>query len=189
MHSTKILRSALIASVAILGFGSSLLRAESIFDKGTQGLTLAGGYAFPIGNDHESYTTVGATYSYYLWDNIAIAPQLEGHYADSTNGPDTFGGEFSIKTRWHFYQKDRFTLFVDGGLGLTYWDSNLPPPDGTQFNFAVQAGTGFTQEIRENLHLVVGLEWIHFSNGHIQGPSRHYGSNAISTYVGLMWLF
>lgn len=186
MKNNTLLPVALLASLAMFG---NVAQAESMFAKGSQGLTLVGGQAFPIGNDDEYYTNLGGGYSYYFLDKVAVTARLDGFYAASTESNDTFGGGFSLIPRWHYFERDKLSLFIDGGLGVSYWDDRLTTPDGTRFNFIVRAGAGLTYELKQDWFLVTGIEWLHFSNAGMQGSDRHPGSNALSTYVGLMWMF
>lgn len=164
----------------------SAARGESMFAAGTQAFSLTAGYAVPVLGDHEYYTSASAGYSWYFAERVAVEPRVRGHYVDP-EGAQTVGADFTLNLRWHVWERERWSVFVTGGPGVGYFDHRLPPPDGTRFNFVLQAGAGVTYLLTEGVHLVVMSEFTHFSNAGLQGPDRHPGSNAIGGYVGVMW--
>ena len=159
-----------------------------LFEKGTWALTLSGGYAMPITNDEERYTSVAFAPTYYFGNGVGIVPQIRGLYVD-TEFSDTLGGDFSLSLRWHFVRHESWTAFIQGGAGVAYFDHRIPPPEATRFNWLLTVGGGVTYQLTESCHLVLGVDVLHYSNGGIQGPDRHRGSNALSGVVGLMWVF
>lgn len=159
-----------------------------LFEKGTWALTLSGGYAMPITNDDEWYTSVAFAPTYYFGNGVGIVPQVRGLYVD-TEFSDTIGGDFSLSLRWHFVRQEKWTAFMQGGAGVAYFDNRIPPPEATRFNWLLTVGGGVTYQFAANCQLMLGLDVLHYSNGGIEGADRHRGSNALSGVVGLMWTF
>lgn len=160
---------------------------DPIFKQGTQDILFTAGYGFPFLGDHDHYTEGAIGYGYYLLDQFSLNANLSLNFAD-TQQKYAIGGEFNLMMRWHFLQYEKWTLFVDAGAGVSQWDHQLPPP-GTQFNFSIRGGPGLTYQLTDNLHFVLGTQYLHYSNAGIQGGERHTGSNAWYTYAGLMWTF
>jgi hypothetical protein len=163
------------------------------FNKEDFTLQISGSYAIPINGKDERYYTQTVAGGYYLWDNIALYASLAGHLIDPDNeGRDTFGGEFNLFFRWHYFNHERWTLFLDVGAGVIYTEDVLPNTtgrEGTRFNFTPQGGFGAGYELKENCHLIGGIRYFHVSNAGLQGADRHFGSDAMMFFAGLLWEF
>jgi len=177
------------ALLALLSSAPAAVAEESsLFTKGSSALTLGGVYAFPFLASEEKLSTGTLGYSYYFADAWAISPQIRGLFAE-TQDYDTFGADFSLLLKWHVYRGERLSIYVQAGGGTGYTDKRLPPTDGTRFNFVPQGAVGLTYLLKENLHLVIACEYLHYSNAGLQGADRHGGVNAIGPMIGLMWTF
>jgi Lipid A 3-O-deacylase (PagL) len=160
-------------------------RPEGSFLKGDRTLALTGAYSF---GDNETFYTTAVTGGYFWWDHIAINASLAGHFVD-TDEKDTIGVEFNIIPRWHFYVDDRWSVFVEAGAGVSFFDHNLAPPNGTHFNFTPQGGFGATYRLEESTHLLGGVRWFHVSNASYAGSDRHPASNTAMVFLGVEWEF
>lgn len=168
-----------------------------LFPKGSQDFSLVGAFAYPFqynnkhpdqfGGEDEKFAQITEQYGYNLLDNLALVPKLTEDYVFSDQH-DSVGVDFFLTLRWHLLQVDDWTVFLQGGGGLAYFTRRVPE-DTTNFNFGAQIGPGFTYKLGENLHLMGGVDWLHFSNAEIAGAERHGASNTVQTYVGLMWTF
>ncbi len=136
----------------------------------------------------------GVGLSYYFRDHLALRGEFIGLGLDQ-EGDDAAGGGFTLLGRWHFYEHDRLTLYVEGGAGFLQSDVSVPDGpaqsgnDGTHFNFTPQAGLGATYRLRDRLYLTGGARFMHISNADISGDDENPGTNTIGGYVGLMWTF
>ena len=159
----------------------------TLFPKGATDLALYGSYAWPVFGSDEHYYSAGVGAGYYFADNLSVNLALVGHDIQS---PSAVAVEANLLLRWHVLTLDRFTLFLDGGVGLIYSDHELPNGGhGTHWDFTPQAGVGVTYRLDDHLHLLTGLRLFHASNANLNGSDRHCGSNALGAYAGLMWTF
>jgi hypothetical protein len=162
--------------------------SQALFPAQASELTLKSSYAVPVLGDSEHYFSSAVAYGYYFTRGVAVVPQVRGHFVD-TEQADAVGTDFSLLVRWQVWEQGRWSVYIDGGPGLSYFDHRIPPPDGTRFNFVLQGGLGTAYRLGENLFLIVGAELLHFSNAGLQGSDRHPGSNAVAGYVGVTWRF
>ncbi|MFA9477671.1 acyloxyacyl hydrolase [Phycisphaerales bacterium AB-hyl4] len=137
-------------------------------------------------------TAIGG--SYYFADALAIRLETIG-LASYQSGDDAYGGGLGLHGRWHFLQRQNFTLFFEGGGGMIYTNVSLPDGDrarnrdGTHFNFTATMILGLTYQLTENLHLNTGLRYIHISNARRNGKKRNPATEAVGGQLGLTWSF
>lgn len=175
------------AEVRWTGTGWATSDSTTLFPKGSTALTLGGGAAIPSTNAYTKEANVFVAFDYFFADNLSIGPSLQARYI-KTEGHDAIGGDFTPFFRWHFLTSGKFTFFVDVGGGIGYYDK--PIPEGaTRFNFNGQFGPGFTYKLEEDLHLIGGFRFLHYSNGNVQGPDRHDSVNEYLFHLGVMWTF
>lgn len=157
------------------------------FDRGSWNLHLYGSYAdtFRLGN--EQTATLSGGVGYYLVDQFSINVEAVG-YRFETRGSHIPAGGLNGMFRWHFFTRERFSLYLDGGGGLLYADDQIPR-FGTHFNYAARVGGGATVRLHEDLHLMTGVRYFHLSNGDIHGRPRNPSIDAVETYLGVMWTF
>ena len=91
--------------------------------------------------------------------------------------------------RWHFWNHDRWSVFLDGGGGVSYAQDDFPTDryTGTQFNFYGKVGLGASYELRSREYLTGGVRYFHLSNGQIHGKDQNPGYDGLQYWVGLMW--
>ena len=157
------------------------------FPQGTWTLELTGSYADHIrfSEDRFAFGTVGA--NYYLWDNLSLGVHLSGYSVDQPHD-DGYGIGVEAFGRWHFLTLDRFTLYFDGGGGRGYFDPETPE-FGTHWNYSAKVGPGFTYRLDDNVYLMGGARYIHFSNGDQFGRINNPSFDGIQYYAGLMFAF
>jgi len=132
--------------------------------------------------------------SYYVADYFALRAELLG-VGVHQGSDDAAGVGFSLLARWHFYHRDRLTLFFEGGAGLLQSDVSVPDgdpaqeEDGTHFNFTPQASVGATYRLKDNLHLIGAARYLHISNANKSGEDENPGLDTVGGYVGLLWTF
>ncbi|MEM1445669.1 MAG: acyloxyacyl hydrolase [Planctomycetota bacterium] len=136
----------------------------------------------------------GLGVNYYFRDRVAFRTELMG--LDITQeGNDAAAGGVSLMTRWHFLERDRFSLFLEGGFGVLFSDVSVPDAsatqfeDGTHFNFTTQGSVGATYRLFERTHLIGAARYLHISNAGLSGDDENPGSDFVGGYLGLMWEF
>lgn len=136
------------------------------------------------------YLAGGFSFGYYVRDGIAINLEAET-LGVITPGPDSFGMGLSIINRFHFYEipEDNLSLFLDLGLGCIQTNHRTPNPEGTHFNFTIQAGVGVSWEFEPHTHLLAGLRWYHVSNANMRGADRNPTVDGLKLLVGIQWTF
>ena len=155
------------------------------------GLTLSRGtwsaqtYAAYGAESHEKLLNGNFGIGYYFIDNLSFSLEVAG-YDVLQEGPDAYAGELRLMMRHHLIVRDRWSIFADVGQGVIE-SSDRVPPGGTRFNFIFRAGLGATWELRDNMHLIGGVHYVHLSNAQIEGSDRNPSINGIEGYVGLMW--
>ncbi len=153
------------------------------------------GYAFSNGDDVEGndYNLAGAL-SYFVVDNVEVSGELGFWYHDiegeeGTDFDDEQSGNLSIIFRWHFLNRESWTLFADAGVGLMIATGEVPP-GGTDVNFTPRIGAGFTHQIGDSQNrFVVGVRWQHFSNARITGDDDNPGRDDAMLYGGVIFPF
>jgi hypothetical protein len=127
---------------------------------------------------------------YHVWDNISFNVAFALGHTDSgqVGGKDTYASAIELFLRWHFLQRENWTLYTDAGVGAI-WFNNPFPRGGTHQNFTPQLGVGLTYAIKQDLHLMSGVRWQHISNATKTGSDRNPGFDAAMVYMGLMLPF
>ena len=78
-------------------------------------------------------------------------------------GSNADGFNFTLQLRWHFIDANSWSMFVEGGVGLLRTGANVPT-GGSEFNFTIQLGSGFSFDAGNNNRWLVGARWFHISN-------------------------
>ena len=158
--------------------------------KGTNAFSLSGGYTTPIRFSQAHTYDFVASVGHYFWNNHALSLEAQGYRADQPDGhDDAIIGGIGVLGRWHFLRFDKWSIFLDGGGGVTYADNAFPtyPYTGTHFNFTGKVGLGATYEIGDHTFLTGGARYFHLSNGQIHGRDQNPTYDSIQIWGGLMW--
>ena len=155
------------------------------FPKGTWDLELSGSYVQPIRFSDDRFYNVTLGGGYYLADNFSLSGELQGYYVDQPFDDAIVGG-LGVLVRWHVIRFDRFTIFADGGGGVTYADPEVPN-FGTHFNFTGKVGPGLSYELSDQTHLLGGVRYFHLSNGNIHGRDQNPSYDGVQFWLGMMW--
>ncbi len=153
---------------------------------------LQGGGGIDVSDSHNRFALFGAGVSYFIIDNLSLDLELNGLYFDQ-NGSDAPGINFTLLFRWHFFAREEWSIYLDGGAGLMKTTSNVPaesleePTGGSSFNFTPQLGVGLTLAVDDQARLFAGIRWYHVSNGQIfeQNPGRDH----VYLYAGVSFPF
>ena len=164
-----------------------LSEAGEDFRKGTWAVEVDASYISPIRFSNDKFYEASFLGSYYFGDDVSIGLEIQGYYVDQPEDDALIlgGGPY---LRWHFYVAERFSLFVDVGIGASYADHDVPA-GGTHFNWTGKGGVGATVELRKNTHLVGGARFFHISNGNLHGRDENPSQDGIQGYLGVMFTF
>ena len=120
---------------------------------------------------------------YHLLDNFSVNLEGVGYFIDQTH--DTAALGLNLLPRWHYWHRQNWSLFLDGGAGIIYSHKTLRDP-GTHLNFTLQGGLGATYDLTDSFVPISGVRWFHISNAHIRGKERNVGFDSPMFYLGLM---
>ncbi|MFQ5853474.1 MAG: acyloxyacyl hydrolase [Candidatus Binatia bacterium] len=123
---------------------------------------------------------------YYVVDDLSLNVEGVGYVIEQAN--DTGGSGVNLVGRWHYWRREEWSVYADGGVGLVYTRDTLRDP-GTHFNFTLQGGMGATYDLANGLIPMSGLRWFHISNARIRGKERNVGFDSPMFYLGLMMPF
>jgi hypothetical protein len=187
--SDTLTRVALRAFVVILLLKTPTL-AQPNFTKGDWTLHLYPSYlngeAGFHGDEVEAVTSnIGV--GYYFADHWGLYADLTG-YAFEQRGLfdiDAEGPGLSLLLRYHFLNRNRFSLFIDGGGGLAFLDEEFPA-QGTHSNFTARVGLGATLQLTDDLHLLTGARYFHLSNAARNGMDENPSLDAVEVYLGVL---
>tara|TARA_Y100001933_G_scaffold48276_1_gene46766 strand:- start:190 stop:882 length:693 start_codon:yes stop_codon:yes gene_type:complete len=140
-----------------------------------------GGWGVDVKGDSNNELGIGVTWEYFMVDGFAFAPELKlwGFFQD---GGDAFGVGLDLLFQWHFIQRDTWSIYADGGVGLLGTSKNVPI-GGSEFNFTPQAGIGATFDVGNNNRWIVGVRWHHISNAGLY--SDNPGRDSVYVYTGI----
>ena len=164
-----------------------LSEAGEDFRKGTWAVEVDASYISPIRFSNDKFYEASFLGSYYFGDDVSIGAEIQGYYVDQPDSDALIIGAGPY-LRWHFYEAEKFSLFVDVGIGASYADHDVPA-GGTQFNWTGKGGVGATVELRKNTHLVGGARFFHISNGNLHGRDENPSQDGIQGYLGVMFTF
>jgi hypothetical protein len=190
MKRIGVVIAVLLASCASLRAAEERAADERIdFAKGTKSFTLSGSYIQHIRYSIDELENVDVSAGYFFMNNNSINLELQGYHANQEFDSDVYIVGFGLLARWHFLRGDRWSLFVDGGGGVTYADQEFPqsPNDGTNFNFTGKVGMGGTYEFRDHTHFIGGVRYFHLSNAQIRKSDDNPGFDGIQFWGGVMW--
>ncbi len=182
----------LVAALAPTALGKNQPRIDNDerprqFQKGDWSFQTYGGYWNELGSgDQEAvFGTVGV--GYYFVDNMSLNAEFTGMGVWQP-GDDAVAGELHLLLRHHLFKNDRWSFFLDVGMGVFEADEEMPA-GGTRFNFTTQTGPGLTYRLSDNLNLMIGGRFLHLSNAQIEGAVHNPSINAAVGYVGLIYTF
>lgn len=155
----------------------------------------------PFGQEgHNSITTgfglgvggVNADFAYngfvsldtFLVDRFQASLEFGGFFFDQ-DADDAIAGAVNLMFRWHFIQQDSWSMFADAGAGLMLGTAKVPR-GGSEFNFSVRAGLGFTSRLGDSPNrLIGGVRWQHYSNARTAGADDNPGTDMPVFYLGV----
>jgi len=111
----------------------------------------------------EPVTAASLTVGRFIADGLAIGARLDLLAFDQDDNVHAAIG-LGITFRCHFLERERWTLFVDGGVGMMLSTGGVPTPGGSRFNFTPEMGFGCTFDVNRDWRVVTGVRWHHVSN-------------------------
>ncbi len=147
---------------------------------------LGGGVASSLGRDTDF--NLRALASTFIAQNIQIGGEL-GLWYFGQQGKDRVGINPNFVFRWHFYNDNDWTVFLDTGVGFALLSGQVPQ-GGTKFNLTPRVGIGITKAIGSgNTRIEAGLRWHHLSNARIYGDGRNPSRDLPMLHVGIIFPF
>ena len=183
--------SSFAAAVAAAASAPAVLAAapdqdpRGVWDKGTWTWHTYGGYFNDLGpyDVEGGFGSVGV--GYYFVDGMSLSAELTG-YGISQPVANAVAAAPGVVFRHHLFDGGDSSLFIDVSAAPFFANERVPD-EGTKFNFATQAGIGFTQFLGGNSHLLMGVRFFHLSNADMEGDDRNPSLNGISAYIGLLF--
>ena len=77
---------------------------------------------------------------------------------------------------------------MDGAIGVSLAGDDVPET-GLHFNYTPKGGGGATVKLRDDLHLLGGVRFIHFSNGNLKGRDENPSQDGVQYYAGVLFTF
>lgn len=139
---------------------------------------------------HSTDASVYGTYHYFIATDFEFDFTLGGWYFFQ-QGDDAGGINPSIGFRWHFLNRQSWSLYAEFGIGILASTDDVPY-DGTSFNFTPRAGIGATIALGEassSPRLDLGARWHHISNASQWGTDDNPARDGIMFYAGVMFPF
>lgn len=97
-----------------------------------------------------------------------------------------FGATWGVRSR--IVRRPRWSAFWEFEVGVSESDTFVPP-GGTRFNYLARGGGGVTVRLRQGVHGVAGLRWVHVSNNGLAGRSRNPDIEAVGPMLGVLLPF
>lgn len=157
----------------------------SAFPEGTRAVEVDATYIHPIRFSEDHFYGAGVRAHYYFGDEVSIGVGLEGYYVDQVRDDTVLGGA-NVHFRWHFLAHERYSLFFDAGIGVSYAGHDVPET-GLHFNYTPRIGGGATFELRDGVHLLGGVRFFHLSNGNLKGVDENPSQDGALYFVGVLF--
>ena len=154
------------------------------FRKGTRTAEADGAFVQPIRFSSDKFYQASFALGYYFVDDVAVNAEVAGYFVDQPKD-DAVVLAGGVLLRWHFLQAERYTLFADGGFGVSIADTPVPE-FGTHFNYTPKGGVGATIRLRDDLHLIGGARFFHMSNANLHGREQNPSQDGVQYYLGVV---
>ena len=136
---------------------------------------------------HEELYGLNQGITFGLRDGLVLRAQQRFAYI-SQRAEDAVILGLAAGVRWRVAAHGRWTVFLQGDLGISY-TAVATPPRGTRFNYVAVGGGGGMVRVHPRIHLVSTLQLIHISNAGLKGPSRNPDLEAIGPTLGVLIRF
>jgi hypothetical protein len=179
------------APAATTGPADAVLHAPTMFPKGMWTLEFDAAYYHALADDEDIYSGYAGV-GYFFDRKHEVRAEFLGQYmyeeGDSPDADDAAAFGANLGLRYHFYEYERLSLFIEGIAGFFYANRNFPQ-GGTHFNFNEQLGLGATFRLYDNAHVIGGVRYMHISNARIRGEDENPGFDGLGGFVGMLFTF
>ncbi len=127
------------------------------------------------------------SYTYFIAENVEFTGEL-GLWHYNQPGDNALAINPCMVFRYHWYNDQAWTLYVDAGIGLLFATDNVPD-SGTSFNFTPRFGVGLTRRLFDDVRLQVGVRWSHVSNARIIGDGDNPARDGPMLYAAVVFPF
>jgi lipid A 3-O-deacylase PagL len=136
---------------------------------------------------HEEMYALVPGLAYGVGKGVVLTARAPIYYV-AQRGTDgvLLGATFGVRSR--VFRRPRWSLFWELDVGISQSDTSIPPR-GTNFNYLALGGGGATFRLRDGVHLMSGLRWIHVSNGGLAGRDRNPDIEAVGIQTGVLIAF
>lgn len=147
-----------------------------------------GGFGMEFDDTDNQLYLLGGGVTYFMVRDLALVLETNVLYVDQF-GSDAVAWNFNLLARWHFYSRERWSLYVDGGAGTLVATDEVPgrtlhePLGGSNFNFTPQGGVGVSYEVATNTRMLAGVRWHHISNARTY--ENNPGRDSFLVYAGV----
>jgi len=184
-----------LALIAIVLLVPSIVRAQPDSsstpvrvpsEQGALGLEFAGGLfgeAWNLNDQRETLVSGSAGVWWTFVPRTSVLVEFQAMRIFQHADRDAFVNGLTTVVRWHALVRDRWTMFVDVGPGIS-WSDTTTPPRGTRFNYLALAGTGVLARIGRQSQALFGFRWLHLSNNGREGRGRNPDIEALGGYAG-----
>lgn len=133
---------------------------------------------------HEELYGLAEGLSYGVRDGLVLTMNQHIYYV-SQRANDSWLLGLTIGLRGRVYRRERSSVFIEGGVGIS--DAAIAaPPRGTRFNYLATGAAGVLVRLRPRIHALAALQWIHVSNNSVKGPGRNPDIEAVGPRVGVV---
>jgi hypothetical protein len=136
---------------------------------------------------HEELFGFRAGLTYGLGRGVTLMAGWPLYYIDQ-RGVDGYLLGATVGVRGRIYRRGRASVFLGFEVGTSEADTSVPPR-GTRFNYLALGGAGVTIRLRQGLHLLTGMKWIHVSNNGLAGRHRNPDIEAVGPDAALLIRF
>jgi len=196
-HAARVLASQLVVLLVLAAVPARTnaqvagpVPTEDPFARRGWHLELAGHGALEAWNyniSHEELVGLIPGFTYGLLNGLQLVTSWPMYYV-SQRGVDAYLVGATVGVRGRVYRRERWTIFLEGRVGISDADTYVPPR-GTRFNYLALGGGGVTLRLRRGVHGLAGLELIHLSNAGHAGRGRNPDIEAIGVRVGVLMAF
>jgi hypothetical protein len=161
--------------------------ADDPFARRAWSLDLSGHVAIETWNYNISHEDLFGGYTgltYGVGKGVVLKIGTSLYYVDQ-RGVDGYLFGVTGGVMFRIYRRPRWSLFVEGEVGISESDT-LVPPRGTRFNYLALGTVGAAVRVRPALHLVTSMRLIHLSNSGIAGRHRNPDIEAVGPQIGLL---
>lgn len=152
--------------------------------KGSWWWSVGGGVGLGADDADGDYTAHFGLHT-FLVDDFELAMEFGPWYFDQ-DVDDAIAGAFNLMFRWHFINRDRYSVFAEAGAGLMVASDEVPD-GGSEFNFMPRVGAGMTWRFSDGpARLILGARWQHISNGRVYGDDRNPGRDTAMIFTGVV---